>query len=186
VTEANELHGHPNLAEATGFTEAFGACSAKLGTAKGRFKDAACTEEEITKTGGEYERTSPNLKEATEFTEAYGSCSAKLGTGLGRFKDKNCTEEEITKTGGEYERTSPNLKEATEAHEAEAHAGYVLECEGHGKSNAECEADWLTEGKPAYEAGVKASFDAAVKAGFDAAVKAGFDAAVKAGPRSFS
>jgi len=181
VTKAQEENGKPNLAEVTGFTEAFGSCSAKLGTAKGRFKDAHCTEEEVAKTGGEYERTSPNLKEATEFTEKFGTCSAKLGTGKGRFKDPACTEEELTKTGGEYERTSPNLEEAIAAHEAEAHAGYVAACEGKGKSNAECEAAWLSAGKAEYEAGVKAAFDHAVKVGFDAAVKAGFDAAVKAG-----
>jgi len=162
VTEANEKNGKPNLPEVEAFQEASG---------KPNLAEAEAFQEASGK---------PNLAEATAFTEANGVCGPKLGTKTGRFNDAACSEENVLKEG-EYERVKPNLKEATEAHEAEAHAGYIAACEGKGKSLAECEVGWATEGKAEYEAAVKKAFDEEVEAGFDEAVEAGFDAAVKAG-----
>jgi hypothetical protein len=208
ITASEELNHHPNLAEATAFTEAYGQCSAKLAEATHRFEDALCTKEQ-SHHEGEYERVNPNLAEVLAFEEAHASPANLAETtayeeahGSPNLAETEAFEEasgspNLAETEAFEEASgspnlaeteafeeahgSPDLAESIAAHEAEAHAGFVGECETHGGTHEQCEEKWTTEGKPGYEAAVKTSFDEAVEAGFDEAVEAGFDSAVKAG-----
>lgn len=191
ITASEEVNHHPNLAEVTAFTEAFGQCSGKLAEATHRFEDAMCTKEQ-SEHKGEYERVNPNLAEVLAFEEAHAS-PANLAETI-TFEEAHGHPNLAEVTAHEEAEGHPNLAE-TEAfceangcngghslaeEDAAAEGAFFHHCEvEESKEHSECEAEWTGGAKVATEEAVDAAFDSAVKSGFDAAVKVGFDAAVK-------
>ena len=174
-----EASGSPNLAEATAFTEAFGQPPvlpnlAETTSAQEKFGKPSLAEV----TAFQEAAGTPTLAQATAFQEASGTPNLAEATA---FQEASGTPNLAETTAFQEASGTPNLAETTAGAEPGAHAAFIAKCEGESFTTVECEEQWTSAGKAAFEAAVKKGFDEEVKKGFDAAVKKGFDAAVKSG-----
>jgi hypothetical protein len=133
ITNEEELHHHPNLAEATAFAEAYGACGPKEATKTHRFVDEHCTTESGTHEG-EYERVGPNLAEFLLFEEFEGEPNlATVTAAQEAHGHPNLAETEAF----EEEHGSPNLAE-TEAFEESSGHPNLAEATANAEANGVC------------------------------------------------